>query len=257
MKQSEKRIPEELENDAIVEAVLEIRFDMETVPEVFFGRLADFSPWKGFRQRRLPAYEIPPPVRQADANLRYQPVFELVSEAERRSLRVGAHVVSYHKREPYGGWRGFKSQLIEVIDALFLRSEKLVIRRLGLRYINAINSELHKLPSVADLDIVIRIEGQDVNSDVNLNFSQQLSPQVNSTVRIATPEFVQGALPDNTSMIIDVDIYTSEDFRTRDKQQVIDWVGAAHDAEKAQFFRLLKSETIEALRKKEDVLPNR
>ena len=36
-----KHIPAKLKHDAIVEALLEVRFDMTTVPEVLFGRLAD------------------------------------------------------------------------------------------------------------------------------------------------------------------------------------------------------------------------
>ena len=73
-----KPIPQKLKHDAIVEALVEIRFDASTIPEVLLGRLADHEPWKGFDQRRLPAYEIPAPIRQADANLRYNPWFELM-----------------------------------------------------------------------------------------------------------------------------------------------------------------------------------
>lgn len=44
-------IPTKLKHDAIVEAVVEIRFDMpaKTIPEIFFGRLAEYEPWRGIR----------------------------------------------------------------------------------------------------------------------------------------------------------------------------------------------------------------
>jgi hypothetical protein len=49
-----KRIPAKLKYDAIVEALLEVRFDMTTIPEVLLGRLADCPSWKGFEQDRMP-----------------------------------------------------------------------------------------------------------------------------------------------------------------------------------------------------------
>src|SRR2546427_129180 len=113
-----KAIPAKLKQDAIVEAIFEIRFDTSTIPEVLLGRLADYAPWKAFEQRRLPAYEIPDPVRQVDPNLRYTPVFELQHAAGQRSVRIGAHVLSYHQLAPYVGWPAFKPELIRAIQGL-------------------------------------------------------------------------------------------------------------------------------------------
>jgi hypothetical protein len=72
-----RAIPAKLKNDAIVEALVELRFDMPTggLPEIFFVRLAQNPAWKDFEQRMLPAFHIPPVVRQSDENLRYQPYF--------------------------------------------------------------------------------------------------------------------------------------------------------------------------------------
>jgi hypothetical protein len=49
------QLPQKLKNDAIVEAIFEIRFDTSTILEVLIGRLADLVPWNGFKQQRLPA----------------------------------------------------------------------------------------------------------------------------------------------------------------------------------------------------------
>jgi hypothetical protein len=97
-----KPIPRKLKNDAIIEALFEIRFDMESVPELLYGRLADHSGWRSLEQRRLPAYDIPAPMRQVDENLRYQPVFELNDSARNSSIRIGPQVLSFHQRQPYG-----------------------------------------------------------------------------------------------------------------------------------------------------------
>src|SRR5208282_4865763 len=115
----DKPIPLKLRHDAIIESILEIRFFTTTIPEIFFGQLAACEHWKGFEQRRLPAYQIPAPLRQADLNLRFQPVFELREVNGHRSVRIGANVLSYHQTSPYVGGNKFMSELSEAIDILF------------------------------------------------------------------------------------------------------------------------------------------
>ena len=245
-----KRIPAKLKHDAIVEALLEVRFDITTIPEVLFGRLADFPSWKGFEQGRMPAYEIPAFVRQADPNLRYQPVFEFHNAEKTRSVRIGGQMLSYHRLSPYEGWAKFRPELYAAIDALFAHAEGLTINRLGLRYINAIRSDLHPISSIKELDLTVAIESQPVAGAVNVNFTTDLSDDTQCTVRVATTEFVQGILPPNSRVLIDVDVFTKEGFRTSDAQGVKGWVEWAHTMEKEQFFRLLTDATIDAMEEK-------
>jgi uncharacterized protein (TIGR04255 family) len=243
-----KPVPKKLKIDAIVEALLEVRFETETMPEILLGRLADYGPWKGFTQRRLPAYDLPAVMRQADPNLRFHPVFELSSE--QRAVRIGAQVISYHRAAPYVGWERFWPELRETISGIFETANGLVIRRLGLRYLNALRPDHHGIGSMADLDLEIKVAGERVTGNVNLNFTNStIDVPSNSacTVRIATTEFVQGKLPPNTSVYVDVDVFTKDGFETKERKTVENWVTAAHDKEKGQFFRLLTDQTIEAL----------
>lgn len=245
-----KRIPTKLKNDAIVEALFEIRFDMTTIPEVFFGRLADHDSWKGFQQNRMPAYNLPASVRQSDPSLRYQAVFELKDTKQNRVLRIGANVLSYHRLSPYIGWDKFKPEIDEVVDALFSTTEALNIRRMGLRYMNAIRPELHNLQSISDLDLKVIVANEDISGNVNINFTSELSEDSECTLRIATTEFIQGAIPKDTSVFVDVDVYTKDNFRTKDAQKVKQWVEFAHGKEKEQFFRLLTQDSIDVLEEK-------
>jgi uncharacterized protein (TIGR04255 family) len=240
-----KPVPKKLKNDAIVEAIFEVRFDLATIPEILFGRLADYGPWKSFTQRRLPAYEIPAPLRQVDPNLRFQPVFELSSE--QRSVRIGPQVISYHRTVPYVGWERFQPELAEMINGLFQMANGLIIRRLGLRYLNALRSDLHGIASISDLDLEIKVASERVPGNVNLNFTIDVASNTACTVRIATTEFVQGKLPPNTSVYLDVDVFTKDDFETKEQKAVQNWVTAAHTSEKEQFFRLLTERSIETL----------
>jgi uncharacterized protein (TIGR04255 family) len=241
-------VPKKLKHDAILEAVLEVRFEATTVPEILFGRLAEYEPWKGFGQRRMPVYEIPPLMREADPNLRYQAVFELGHPDKKRAVRVGQHVLSYHRLEPYVGWAQFKPELEEAVHVLFDKADGLVIRRLGLRYINALRQSPHGIRSVLDLNMTLAVADTRISSNVNLNFTVDLPDSSQCTVRVATPEFVQGLLPPSTSAVADVDVFTKEGFKTHDENQVKTWIDFAHTQEKEHFFRLLTSGTIQNLK---------
>lgn len=245
-----RAIPRKLKHDAIVEAIVEIRFDMptKTVPEIFFGRLAEYEPWKGFEQRPMPAAQLPTFLRQADPNLRHQPMFELAAADKHRAVRVGPQMLSYHRLSPYVGWEKFKPELDEAIDGLFSKSGGVSVRRLGLRYINALRLDLHGIRSISDLDLKLEIAGERVAGNVNVNFTTDVTNDTDCTVRIATTEFVQGDLPPNTSVYVDVDVFTKEPFRTKDQTEVRSWVEFAHTREKEQFFRLLTNQTIDSLK---------
>jgi uncharacterized protein (TIGR04255 family) len=157
-------------------------------------------------------------------------------------------VVAYHRAAPYIGWEQFRLELDETIDGLFETAKGLVIRRLGLRYLNALRPDVHYIKSVSDLDLEIKVANESILGNVNLNFNIEMPGDTACTVRIATKEFVQGILPLNTSVYVDVDVFTKEGFETEERQAVQDWITAAHESEKKQFFGLLTDQTIERLK---------
>jgi uncharacterized protein (TIGR04255 family) len=59
-----------------------------------------------------------------------------------------------------------------------------------------------------------------------------------------------GSLPANTSVYVDVDVFSKEGFGTKEQVIVKDWVEVAHTKEKEQFFRLLTKTTIESFKEK-------
>jgi uncharacterized protein (TIGR04255 family) len=149
---------------------------------------------------------------------------------------------------PYVGWNRFRAELDEAIDGLFQKAGDVTIRRLGLRYLNALTPDVHGIQSISDLDLRLAIAGENLSDSVNVNLQKELSSDTQCTVRIATPNFVAGVVPKGTSIVVDVDISTKDVFRTKEAARVKDWVEFAHTNEKEQFFRLLTDETIDALR---------
>jgi uncharacterized protein (TIGR04255 family) len=188
------RLPAKLREDAILEAILELQFEAATIPEVFAGRVIDNAPWKGFKQNRLPATEMPPTLRRMNPALRYMPDFELSEEAggSRRVVRFGPSVLSFHRVQGYVGWAAFRPELEEAVDVLFSKAEGLTVTRLGLRYINVFTEARHGIRSLNDLDVGIRVAESPLQGKVNLNYITRLKPKFDCKISIATPGFVQG-----------------------------------------------------------------
>jgi uncharacterized protein (TIGR04255 family) len=243
-------LPKKLKSDAILEAVLEIRFepDPSLVAEILFGRFADVPDWREFKQVRLPTADIPAPIRRADPNLRYQPSIELVSPDGGTSVRVGPQVIAYSRRGSYPGWDVFGAELAKVVDSLYRILPNAHVSRLGLRYINALRSDVHGIKNVSDMDIAIAVAGSDVTSSLNLNFKTDVNSNHEAMCRIATVDLAEGVIPDNASIIVDIDVYTGRSFVTKKIDDVKSWVSTAHQKEKENFFRVLGNEATERLR---------
>jgi uncharacterized protein (TIGR04255 family) len=241
-------VPKKLKQDAIIEAVVEFRFESETIPEVFLGRLIDHPYWKGWLQTRLPAYEVPPQIRRINPLMQFAPIIQLAQAESKAALRIGPSVVSFHRLAPYVGWAAFKPELERVVDGLFAKVENPKVTRIGFRYLNALRPAIHHISAIADLDLSLTVSDVTLLSNVNLNFTTNIGPDTSCTVRIATKEFIQGPLPPDTSVYVDVDVFTNEGFSASDNTAVNKWVEFAHTQEKAAFFSLFRQPTIDELR---------
>jgi uncharacterized protein (TIGR04255 family) len=241
-------LPKKLKYDAIVEALLELRFESKGLPEIFLGRFIDHSNWTGWVQRQLPAYNIPPQLRSIDPNVQFAPIIELIGQDSKAVLRIGPSVVSYHRQAPYVGWEKFKPELERVASTLFDTTKDVVIKRLGLRYMNALRPNLHGISGLTDLDVKMTVSEEAISKAANLNFTTELGRDSACIVRIATPDFILGIIPADTSVYIDVDVFTREGFKTTDRKLVAEWVDFAHTEEKTEFFRLFTQTTIDKLR---------
>jgi uncharacterized protein (TIGR04255 family) len=244
-------LPEKLKHDAILEAHFDVRFQAESslLPEILFGRLADTPEWHGFMQRRLPTADIPAPLRRADPNLRFMPAIELIHPGGIQIVRIGPQSLVYTRRPPYPGWNNSLGEEIKrVIDVLFKIIPKISVSRLGLRYINALRTDLHGISGVEDLNLNVVVNTVPLTRNLNLNYTVPVSDDSSCTIRIATKDFAKGNVPENTTVIVDLDVYTNEPYQTSEIGKVTEWKEAAHIGMKQNFFRLLKAETIKNLR---------
>lgn len=247
------RLPIKLKNDAILEAVVEVRFepDPSLVPEIFIGRFADNKALTDFRPARLTSADIPARIRQVDPNLRYLPSIELTSPNGGKVLRIGPQSVAYIRRAPYPGWdNSFGDELRNVVGHLYQVAPAVPVSRLGLRYVNALKSDKHSVRGITDLAIGISIDKQPLSDHVNLNFKTGVGSDFETMTRIASIDLAEGTIPENSTVIVDIDVYTCSTFRTTNVNDVQKWIVEAHDCEKAAFFRVLGKENTERLREK-------
>jgi hypothetical protein len=68
--------------------------------------------------------------------------------------------------------------------------------------------------------------------------------------RIASADMAEGVIPENATVIVDIDVYTRPAFTTNDVAAVKKWATEAHIYEKQAFFTVLGVENSERLREK-------
>jgi uncharacterized protein (TIGR04255 family) len=242
------KLPNKLKDDSITEALVEIRFASSDLDEVIVGRLSDFTAWDGYTKARLPAADIPLPIRKMDPALRFQPLLELAAPDKSRRVRIGPATTSYHVLGKYIGWTAFSRELGTVTEHFFKVMKNVQAERLGLRYVNALTKARHGIAGVGDLKLQVRIDDHSVGAPLNVNFTEHQSEVHRVTTRVATPEFVTGPLGKDISLLVDVDVFSPDRFRCTDPQAAMSWVSEAHKIEKESFFRLFPDKTIEAWR---------
>jgi uncharacterized protein (TIGR04255 family) len=239
-------LPKKLKNDAIAEALFEIRFDSAELSEVVVGRLNDVDSWSQFKSTRLAIAQLPEAIRESDQNVRHQPTIE--RRADNHAIRIGAHVLSIHFNAPYPGWEHFQPVIREAIKQLFHKIPTIAVKRLGLRYINLVRPGPHLINSFDDLAIDINLKSGPLKERLNFAYVEMPDKDIIVQSKIASPEFIGGQnIPADISAAIDVDVYTPQDFVSKSAEEVESWADRAHEIEKEAFFRLLPDKIIEQL----------
>jgi len=241
------RIPRKLKNDPIVEALFEVRFASDQIPEVVLGKLASRDCWTDYKTVRLALADIPAAIRDNDPNLVYQPLWQLQANDGKRVIKSGPRVFSYHVLQPYPGWAVFEPELVSATDFLFGILGPLTVMRYGFRYINVLTKD-HFVTSLANLNFGVRLADAPVTWPINLNYQRGHSSHHRVMVRVAPKEFVQNPT-EGLGALIDIDVFTPTDFKS-DGSDKIKWVGEAHKFLKEEFFTLLPDALIDRLEEK-------
>lgn len=245
-------LPTKLKKDAIAEAICELRFESDELPELVVGRLASNPDWKSFKKLRLPVSDIPEPVRSINPSLKFEPTLQLNAEPSNRLIKLGSCVISYHVLSPYCGWQTFYNELSSVISFIFSSLGNFICSRIGFRYINLLNSNDHNISSLEQLSCTIQIAGHNLKPPLNLNYLKTYGDhaQYCVMVKVASPEFISGNVQAPVAALIDVDVFTPANFQCQSSSATLEWITRAHEFEKKEFFNLIPDNIIKQLREK-------
>lgn len=239
---------DELKDDPIVEAVLDIRFTASELQEVVVGRLSDIPQWRSAQKTRLPAADIPEPVRAANPNLLHLPTVEVKGLADIGVVRIGGNVITLHFMRRYAGWPKVFPTIQGVIESTFQVLPGIAVTRLGLRYVNLFTEARHHVSSVYSLAVKVAVAERALESDMNLTFQEAVSNDHSCTTRLISRAFLMGKIPDDTSAALDLEVFTPAKYSASMPDVVQKWVDDAHTIEKRSFRRLLPDDLYSKLR---------
>lgn len=233
---------DKLKDDPIVEALLEVQFEAPELQEVVVGRLSDLAAWKTAKKVRLPVSDIPGPIRAAEQALRFQPTIEIQEIDGIGAVRVGGNVISLHFLRPYAGWLKVFPILRDATQSMFAAIPQLKVTRLGLRYINAFTPQRHYVHQASDLALRLSIADAVVDHPINLTVYSTAAPTHGVQTRVASPHFLKGKLPNETAVVVDVDVFTLPEFSSSSVSEVNGWIDQAHTFEKQVFRKLIPND---------------
>lgn len=198
------KLPITLEREPLVDAIFEMRMSgsesfADILPGFLFHELDNPKPTIA----RLPAAEIPLPMRANDPNLQFAPVLRL--DWHQYFISVGDKNVVISCKLPYPKWPNFKAAILDIVSRIVKIDRGGHVQRCSLKYVNLIQA-----PSFADQVKKIRMDIKlgDVQVE-NDHMSLQVHRIEDGIVHIlSVATGAQGQMPDGRRLIgalVDVD----------------------------------------------------
>lgn len=243
-----KELPIKLGKEPLIEALFEVRFDGDSsisdiVPGAFFGSFGE-----GATIERLPAAEVPRPIREQDRNLKYAPNVSL--HFERYMIAIGDHSLVVACKLPYPGWIEFRDTIKETLHKLERLKLVKSIERFSLKYVNIVpgtsfSDQLAKLRlSIALADRAV----SDEKFSLRITFNED---DITHLIHIASG--ASGTLHHNnkemSGVIVDVDSITITNNVALDGwwEQLSKNVDLLRDANRRWFFSCLTKEALKEM----------
>ena len=227
------RLARKLNPAPIIEAVVEIRFDSTLLSgNVVNKLLLEFG--KEYSVKDLPLLQIPEPIRDNDPQFQHLPVKQLIKDG--LILQIGGRVISFVNKGDYIGWPSLKANVRLMVEKLRSANVASRYKRLGVRYLNVINSNIleHINLILATSEKQIIEEGVDLRLGFAHNQYRAKIRLSNNLRKIDKGEKITGTL-------IDIDTFI-EGFKEDDLLGLVD---GAHTLEKQIFFALVKKDYID------------
>lgn len=163
-------LPKSLAHEPLVDAIFEMRMGgsphlADLLPGFLYGQLGPKP-----TTQRLPAAEIPQPIREQDPNLIFAPVLRL--DWDRFTVSFGERTMVVGCKLPYPKWPAFKAIILDIVRKVAQVGILGPVERYSVKYVNLIQA-----PTIADQIAMINMSVRVGNVEAQSN---HLSVQVHS-----------------------------------------------------------------------------
>lgn len=244
-----KKLPLKLQNEPIIDAVFEIRFNSTSqastiLPGVLFNKYNNSQK----KIENLPSFQIPEPIRAVDPNLMFVPVIRLSIDSY--AFLIGDKCLALGCKLPYPGWTVFKPKILEILNHLKDSGIVQSVLRYSLKYVDLISQDiLADKSQIVELDL--EIGGHKVTDNENFQIKTELRTDgiINIIQIISNATFQIPGMEQKTGFIVDIDsIVACNNISLQELvDNIEDDIEKLHDASKTLFFSCLKQKTIDAL----------
>lgn len=239
-----QKLPKKLRREPLIDALFEVRLGGapqlgEVLPGFLFHEL-DPKPIV----KRLPAADIPQPMREMDPNLQFAPVSRL--EWNDYFIATGDRNIVISCKLPYPGWEKFKAAILDITKRIAKVGLAGSVERYSLKYVNLIEaSTLAEQISKIIMSITlgpIKVTADHVNLQVHHKEEEIihiLSVLVGATANLPTGKQVVGVVVDVDS-IRTLKMPSFEEFSSRLAPEL----EQLRQANKEKFFGCLTEKSI-------------
>lgn len=230
-------LPKSLENCPILDSLIEIRFESKVHPNAIFGIIYSALDSEFKNVENLPILQIPEPIRMADPDLKYKPLYRIFNKEF--VVQIGSDVITVGSYPKYVGWTRFSNKIISILNTIEELNVIKKVERFGLRYINFFSENIFdKINLGINLDSNKELKNTIIKTEIQQGYYKSILQITNN------------AEAENTfGSVIDIDTYKTKGLQNffNDKHDIIN---EAHNKEKKLFFSLLKDDYLQSLKPK-------
>ncbi|MGY6646894.1 MAG: TIGR04255 family protein [Salinarimonas sp.] len=240
------QLPKALRHEPLVDAVFEVRLrDTPPLADILPGFLLhDFG--SDAKVTRLPAADIPYPLRRDDSNLQFAPIQRI--DLGGFLILVGDQNIAVSCKLPYPKWPKFKPYILDVMHRVSKIGMPGEVERYSVKYVNLIEAPTYE-EQIGKISMTIKLGHLDVcREHMALNVHRKEEGIVH-ILSISTGARTNMNEKEIYGVLVDIDSIKIGNFGnmlefTKDFSDNLEFLRRAN---KEKFFSCLKPETIEEM----------
>lgn len=235
-------IPQKINPDKIVEAIVEIRFEPNVPEDAVFGIIYQALSGEFTGSEPLPITQLPNQIRKQDINLQFAPHFQL--NHDDFFLLIGPRVITFNVKNEYIGWATFFPKIEGILSKILTLNVLKKPKRVGLRYINFFENEDIFINS----NLKTEFTGFGKSAKQSLIRNEYIHEKYMIAVQISNNATIKTIEPHVTGSVLDIDVYFNDfEIENMSSDEFSSIIDKAHNLEKETFYSILKEDYIKRL----------